>query len=76
MLHSVHNVCFITKHYQGSSDGKGKGAPIHATKAHRGNGSIRPLILNLGSGWKYLFYLTPWPPYPPEMKAGTHGTEG
>jgi len=33
-------------------------------KTYWGSGGIAPLILNLGTRWRWEVSLTPWPPYP------------
>jgi hypothetical protein len=41
--------------------GKGKVEPIHALKTYRGSGGGDPLILKLGTRWRWMVFLTPRP---------------
>jgi hypothetical protein len=43
---------------------KGKAVPVHAVKAYRGTRGIAPLILNLGTRWRWVVNFTPRPLYP------------
>jgi len=38
---------------------KGKVFPFYATVAYSGSGDISPLILNLGTGWRWVVNITP-----------------
>jgi hypothetical protein len=53
---------------------KGKVFPVHAMKAYRRNAGRAPLILNLGTRWRWLLY--PWEralPHP--LKRKLHGSQ-
>jgi hypothetical protein len=43
--------------------GKSKAAPVQAMKIYRGNASIAPLILTLGTRWRWVVNFTPRPLY-------------
>jgi hypothetical protein len=40
---------------------KGKGVPVHSTKADRRSRDIAPLVLDLGVRWWSVVNITPWP---------------
>jgi hypothetical protein len=42
---------------------RGKVVPLHAIKAHKGNGGTDPLILNLGTIWRWMLSFTLRPLY-------------
>ena len=65
-------VCFINR-----GGGTGKVVPVHAMEAHKGNGGITPLILNLGTRCRWIanfpiwpFYTQDIPPVPTAQGAG------
>ena len=37
----------------GTSHGKGKAVPVYSIKAYRGNKGAAPLMLNLGTVWRW-----------------------
>jgi hypothetical protein len=40
--------------------------PVYPMKTYRGNRGRAPLILNLGTSWRWVVNITPQPLYPPE----------
>jgi hypothetical protein len=53
----------------GTNPGKGKVVPVfltkhHAMKAYWGSGGITPLIIDLGTRWRWVVSFTPRPLYP------------
>jgi hypothetical protein len=40
---------------------------VYAMQAYRGSRGVAPLILNLGSRWRWVVNFTPWPLYPWEI---------
>ena len=55
----------ITLYHLGSCEYKGYDGiafPIHAIKVYRWSRGIAPLILNLGTRWRWVFTFTPQPP--------------
>lgn len=42
---------------------KSKVVPVLVMKAHKGNRSIAPLIINLGTRWRRVVIVTPLPLY-------------
>ena len=44
--------------------------PLHTMKPYRGNGGLAPLILNLGTRWRWAVNCTPRPLYPRPWSSG------
>jgi len=50
---------------------KGEAVHVHAVKAYRAGGGKTPLILNLGTGWRWVVNFMPRPLYTPAKSCGT-----
>jgi hypothetical protein len=57
--------CDLSQRFDVYFEGKGKGkvVSVRAMKAHRGSRRVAPLILNLGTKWRWLVILTVRPIY-------------
>jgi hypothetical protein len=62
----------LSHHFPGVAKEKGKVFAVQIMNAYRGSTGIAPLILNLGTRWKWVVNFTPQPFYPKERTPIEH----